>query len=223
MKAAEPETEIETMNEKQKDQLLARLLLLVPFEGWSETALAEAAQDIGLTTNQTALFFPRGITDVLRYYNQQLDQQVMVRLEASEDLKVREKITLAVRYRLELMTPNREAIRKGISFFTMPLKASEGLHNLYDTVDSIWLAAGDRSTDYNFYSKRMLLAGVYSSTLLYWLEDSSDEYEKTWSFLDRRIAEVLKIGGALGKGIGRLSKVADAVRGLAPKSFTPRC
>ncbi len=208
------------MNDKQKDRLLDALLPVVPFEGWSDTTLSEICTQCGMTSQEVAILFPRGMTDILRYFNQRLDTQMMAKLEGLglDKMKVRERITLAVRTRLELMEPHREAVRKGLSFFAMPLKASEGMHNLYDTVDAMWLAAGDKSTDYNFYSKRLLLSGVYSSTMLFWLEDGSEGYEKTWAFLDRRISEVLKIGGALGKTIGRASGIAEKLRSLAPFS-----
>ena len=74
----------------------------------------------------------------------------------------------------------------------MPQNAGMAAQALYRTVDEIWWLAGDRSTDWNFYSKRGLLAGVYSSTLLFWLNDKSDGFEETWAFLDRRIADVMK-------------------------------
>ncbi len=215
------------MSDKQKDTLLDALLPVVPFEGWSDSTLPEVCANCGISSQEAAILFPRGMTDILRYFNQRLDTQMMAKLEklGLEDMKVRERITLAVRTRLELMEPHREAVRKGLSFFAMPLKASEGMHNIYDTVDAMWLAAGDKSTDYNFYSKRLLLSGVYSSTMLFWLEDGSEDYEKTWAFLDRRIAEVLKIGGALGKSIGRASGIADKLRSLSPfsKEWNGRC
>ncbi len=208
------------MSEAKKVKVLEALLCIVPFEGWSDAALTVAGTNCDLSSQDVSILFPRGITDVLRFYNQQLDHQVMEILEknGAVDMKVRDRITLAVRTKLELMTPDREAIRKGVSFFTMPLKATEGMHNVYDTVDAMWLAAGDTSTDYNFYSKRLLLAGVYSSTLLFWLDDRSEDFEKTWGFLDRRIAEVLRIGGALGKTIGKVSALANKFQACVPFS-----
>ena len=63
---------------------------------------------------------------------------------------------------------------------------------LYRTVDAIWYAAGDTSADFNFYTKRATLAGVFSSTLFYWLNDRSEGNEATWAFLDRRIDDVMR-------------------------------
>jgi ubiquinone biosynthesis protein COQ9 len=58
----------------------------------------------------------------------------------------------------------------------------------------MWRAAGDASTDFNFYTKRMLLAGVLKATILFWLDDATPGCAASWEFLDRRIGEVLKIG-----------------------------
>jgi ubiquinone biosynthesis protein COQ9 len=83
---------------------------------------------------------------------------------------------------------------------------------LYRTVDAMWYAAGDTSTDYNFYSKRALLAGVYAATLLCWLNDNSDGFSATWAFLDRRIAEVLRAPKAMARANRILERLPDPFR-----------
>jgi ubiquinone biosynthesis protein COQ9 len=75
----------------------------------------------------------------------------------------------------------------------LPQNIALGLRLLYDTVGAIWYAAGDTATDFNFYTKRALLAGVYAATTLYWLEDRSPGIEDTLAFLDRRISDVMTI------------------------------
>jgi ubiquinone biosynthesis protein COQ9 len=107
--------------------------------------------------------------------------------------KIRDRIKSAVRIRLERHTGEREAARRALALLALPLNAGLGLKLLYKTVDAMWYAAGDTSTDFNFYTKRATLAGVYSATLLYWLNDRSDGSESTWAFLDRRIDDVMKI------------------------------
>ena len=75
------------------------------------------------------------------------------------------------------------------------------------TVDAIWQAAGDRSADLSWYTKRAILAAVYGATLLYWLRDSSDDDAATFRFLDRRLAGVGRIGSARRRveaAVGRL-------------------
>ncbi|HWA50980.1 MAG TPA: COQ9 family protein, partial [Dongiaceae bacterium] len=99
----------------------------------------------------------------------------------------------------------REAIKSACSFLAMPQNAALALKLLYRTVDAMWYAAGDTATDFNFYTKRALLAGVYSSTVLYWLNDRSADCADTWAFLDRRIEEVMQVP----KILGRISSLTD--------------
>jgi ubiquinone biosynthesis protein COQ9 len=84
-------------------------------------------------------------------------------------------------------------------------------------VSAIWYAAGDTATDFNYYTKRALLAGVYSATVLYWLDDKSEDFAKTWTFLDRRIADVMRVPQVLGALRERLGGILPRFR-----PFTPR-
>jgi ubiquinone biosynthesis protein COQ9 len=102
-------------------------------------------------------------------------------------------VTLAIKTRLSLLIPHREAARKTATFLSLPYHVPKASRLLYQTVNEIWYYAGDASTDYNFYTKRGLLGWVYSATFLYWLRDHSDGFEITWIFLDRRIEEVLTL------------------------------
>ncbi len=110
-----------------------------------------------------------------------------------ETMKIRERIATCIHVRLQVMEPHREALRKTLALQALPFYAHRALKHLYATVDTMWYAAGDNSTDFNFYTKRLLLAGVYSSTLLIWLDDKTPGQETTWAFLDRRIADVMQI------------------------------
>src|SRR3546814_12063346 len=95
---------------------------------------------------------------------------------------------------------HKEAVRRALAFLALPGNAGLAVRSLYRTVDAIWWACGDRSTDFNFYTKRGLLAAVYSSTLLYWLDDGSDGHADSWAFLDRRIADVMRLAEATADG-----------------------
>jgi ubiquinone biosynthesis protein COQ9 len=122
-------------------------------------------------------------------------------------MKVREKVAAAVMIRLEQNAADREAIRRGLSLLSLPQNAPLAARLLYRTVDAIWYACGDTATDYNYYTKRGLLAGVYAATLLYWLDDASEDFADTRGFLDRRIAGIMKIPQAqagLSRLMGRL-------------------
>ena len=107
-------------------------------------------------------------------------------------MKIRERITTAVKTRLASLRPHKEAARRAAAFLTLPLHAALGAKLLYRTVDAMWRAAGDTSTDFNFYTKRAILAGVYSSTLMRWFNDASEDEAATDEFLAARIENVMQ-------------------------------
>jgi ubiquinone biosynthesis protein COQ9 len=200
---------------RQRRSLLEAALRHVPFDGWTWTALDAGARDLALEPGEAARLFPGGPLELIRAFSAEADQRMLETLEGLdlESMKVREKVAAGVRARLEAVAAHREAVRSGLTLFAQPQNAAAGLACLYRTVDAIWYAAGDRATDYNFYSKRALLSAVYSSTLLYWLNDNSEDYAATWAFLDRRIAEVLKVAGSLGKGVTAALSLPERVVG----------
>ncbi len=177
-----------------KDQLLDAAVMHVPFDGWTEAAFKAAAEDIGLDRATARAIFPRGPVDLALAYHRRGDQAMVDRLNSEDlgDLKFREKIAAAVRFRLEAVE-DQELVRRGTTLFSLPHHAPDGARAIWQTCDLIWTELGDTSDDVNWYTKRATLAGVYSATLLYWLGDSSPDHAATWAFLDRRIEDVMQI------------------------------
>jgi ubiquinone biosynthesis protein COQ9 len=177
-----------------RDRLADAVMAEAAFEGWTRTALAAGGRSLDLPAGEADRLFPGGPTQVLTYLSERADQRTVedMEKEGASALKIRDRITRAVRIRLERHVGPREAARRALSLLSLPFNAGLALKLLYRTVDAMWYAAGDTSTDFNFYTKRATLAGVYSSTLLYWLNDRSPGAEATWAFLDRRIDDVMK-------------------------------
>lgn len=178
-----------------RDRLADAMVDEAAFEGWTRTALAAAGRNLGLPAGEADRLFPGGAIQVLTHASERADLKTVEDMEKEgvSALKIRDRIKAAVRIRLERHAGNREAARRALALLSLPFNAGLGLKLLYKTVDAMWYAAGDTSTDFNFYTKRATLAGVYSSTLLYWLNDRSPGAEQTWAFLDRRIDDVMKI------------------------------
>lgn len=199
-------------------RLADAVLAHVPFDGWTETALKAGAADAGIDIARALNAFPGGMAEILAFNHRRGDQRMVAELARDEiaALKIRERITRAVRIRLTLVEHQREAIRAGLSFLLLPENGPLGPKLLYGTVDAIWHGIGDRSTDFSFYTKRALLAAVYSSTLLYWLNDKSEGHAATWAFLDRRIADVMKIPQVTGQIRSVLGRLPN------PLSLLPR-
>lgn len=177
-----------------RDAVLEAALPNVAFDGWSEGVLREAIAEADVDPALAKLAFPNGVVDLAAEAHRRDDRSMMERMETEgEVLRIREKIAKAVRIRLELAGEHEEAVRRAAALFALPQNAAEGVRLTWGTADAIWRAVGDTSTDYNWYTKRMTLSGVYSTTLLYWLGDASLDKEATWRFLDRRIEDVMRI------------------------------
>jgi ubiquinone biosynthesis protein COQ9 len=185
------------LQEKIKHSILQQAIKIVPFEGWSKEMLRQASVKAGCDENMAELMFMNGFMGMLDYYLDDLDQQMIAKIRALplDKMKVREKIKQAVVIRLSLM--KKPVASKTVSFLALPFNIPSAMSFTWRTVDKMWYEAGDTATDFNHYTKRTLLAGVYSSTLIYWLNDESKDHHKTWEFLDRRIENVLKIGGII--------------------------
>ena len=186
---------------KQRDHLLEVILRHVAFDGWTDAALQAGAADAGIEAIEIDRFFPGGAREIAAYFSDWADQKMLETLSAQDvdGLKLRERVTLAVRLRLEAVAPHRETVRRTIAFLSMPGNVVTAGKGVYKTVDVIWYAVGDRSSDFSFYTKRALLAGVVTSTILFWLNDDSQESADSWAFLDRRIADVMRIPALRGR------------------------
>jgi ubiquinone biosynthesis protein COQ9 len=176
------------------DRMIDAALMHVPFDGWSEATFRAAAADADLAPTEARALFPRGAVDLAMAFHRRGDREMVERLK-TEDLtgmRFRAKIAHAVRLRLDLVEPHKEAVRRGTTLFALPMHAADGARALWETADAIWTALGDTSEDLNWYTKRATLAGVYSATVLYWLGDQSAGHGATWGFLDRRIDDVMR-------------------------------
>ncbi len=177
-----------------RDALLDAALAHVPFDGWNMRALERGAADLGLGSAAARLAFPRGGIDALACFIARSDRRMCAALAARDlaAMRIRERIVTAIRLRLEEVAPHREAVRRAVALLALPQHAALSARSLWRTADLIWRAAGDRATDYNYYTKRLILVGVYSSTLLVWLGDDTPDFADTRAYLDRRIDDVMQ-------------------------------
>ncbi len=176
-------------------EILRASIQHVPFDGWCEAALLAGANDCGHDAEAVRVAFPRGATDAIALHSRLADQSMV---DAFLELSERpEKVHLTIRQlillRLEIAQPDKDAIRRAVSVLSMPVNTKLSAKLLYETVDSMWRAAGQRDTSFSFYTKRGTLGAVYSATMLAWLSDNGSNMDKTVGFLDRRLADVARI------------------------------
>ncbi len=186
---------MQTSTSKQPltDKIVNFTLRHVPFDGWTRQSLERGAIDAGIEPDVALRMFDHNIKNVVKYYSTMLDRKMLMTAKKVklQDMKIRERISKCVNIRLDLMSSNKEAAHKAASFLVLPNNLTLGTKLLFCTVDAMWNAAGDTATDFNYYTKRLLLSGVYSSTLVYWFNDNSEEFNDTKEFLARRIENVM--------------------------------
>jgi len=177
-----------------KDRLLKAAVMHVPFDGWSQATFEAAIADSGVDRTVAQSVCPRGAVDLALYFHAKGDAAMLARLAEADlaDMKFRDRVAAAVRFRLEVVE-DKETVRRGTALFALPVYAADGAKAIWGTADAIWTALGDTSEDVNWYTKRATLSGVYSATVLYWLGDTSEDHADTWAFLDRRIDDVMQI------------------------------
>lgn len=183
--------------EAERQTLLAAMLAIAGSEGWTRAAFDRAVRDSGLPAERAALIFPGGVLDVLAYDSAMLDRAMVAALTPGlvMDLKVRARIALGIKTRIDLLAPQEAAAHRAAALLALPPFAPYGLRLAYRTMDCLWRAIGDRSTDFNFYTKRALAAGVYLTTLAVWFSDASPDKAKAWATLENQIDRVMMIEG----------------------------
>jgi len=177
-----------------KQAVAKAALAHIPFDGFTDKVLATAAAEAGVDKGARARLFPGGPLDLVEAISDMFDKEMDAELAKAKlgTMKVRARIAKAVTTRLGILRPHKEAARRAAAFLTLPPNAARGATLLYRTVDAMWRAAGDTSTDFNFYTKRAILAGVYSATLMRWFNDTSEAESDTDAFLARRIDDVMR-------------------------------
>ncbi|XP_019933956.2 ubiquinone biosynthesis protein COQ9, mitochondrial isoform X3 [Paralichthys olivaceus] len=188
-----------------EEQLQARILTaaleFVPQHGWSMEAIASGAETLGLSSASTGMFH-NGSGDLVLHFiaqcNSQLteilaEQHKQVQLGQAEPKKTADFLRDAVETRLRMHIPYIETWPQAMSILLLPHNIPDSLKHLSTLVDDIWYYAGDRSTDMNWYTKRAALTGIYNTTELVMLQDSSADFEDTWNFLDNRIQDVVNM------------------------------
>lgn len=192
---------------KAREAVVAAALPHVPFDGWTERALVAGARSAGMDASEAARLFPRGPVEAIEVYSGMADRAMAEAVAAlPAETKMRERISAGIRARLDFVAPHKEAVRRATNVLALPHHAPVGLRQLYRTVDALWYAAGDKATDFNFYTKRAILAAICSATFLYWFNDRSIDHAATLKFLERRLDEHGRVHGAMERFKQRVEK-----------------
>jgi ubiquinone biosynthesis protein COQ9 len=177
----------------ERDVAIDAMLPNVPFDGWTHLALRRGLADRGLSPDDADVLFPGGAPDMIEAFCDLADRRMEEDTTAITATRLSERVRAIIMQRLSRNRANKEAIRRAIAILALPRNARLAATCTARTVDTVWHAAGDRSADFTWYTKRLLLTVIYSATVLFWLHDTSEDDAPTLAFLDRRLAGIGQI------------------------------
>lgn len=218
------ETIAPTPLEKLRGELALKVGENAVFDGWSQAAVDAAADQLGVDKAKARLAFPKRPEAMVAAWIEAVDAEMARRMppEKLAPMRITERIRALIWTRLEIAGEAREAVRSGLSILAMPQNVGLGLSTAWHSADVMWRLAGDTATDFNHYSKRTILSGVYAATLLAWLDDESEGWADTAAFLDRRLADVGKFEKFKHQWRARKDYRPSLVRFLGRLRYPPR-
>jgi ubiquinone biosynthesis protein COQ9 len=183
--------------DKEKLLILSAFIKNAPFDGWGNDNLINSAKECEFEENYILILFPGKIKDFTAYFYQNLNDRMTenyLKNESIQELRIPEKIAYLIEFKFAMYNQNKEAIRSLFQYNLLPQNIFSSKKALWEVCNQIWYLVGDKSVDYNFYSKRILLEYVYSVSFLYWLSDDSKDFQETKIFIKKKLQEVSKIG-----------------------------
>ena len=189
----------------ERDMAIEAMLPHVPFDGWTRKTLAMGLADAGMPADEIDLLFPLGVADMVASFCDWADRRMEEAALSLEEKRLSRRVKAVIALRFQQNRAHKEAIRRAIGVLALPGNARVAVGCTARTVDAIWYAAGDRSADFSWYTKRAILTAVYSATVLFWLRDQSVDDAATLAFLDRRLSGIARIGRLKPPFLSRLA------------------
>jgi len=183
---------INNLNSRRKKVLNISKKFIVK-NGWNENLFLKLSENSKYKIDELKVLFPNGYTALLEFYLNELNAEMILSSKKINliRMKTHQRIKALIMLRLNNLQKEKDLFKKTYFILALPKHSKIAVMSLYKTVDEMWFLAGDISTDFNFYSKRAILASIYSATILYWINNNN--LKQTTKFLDNQLAKVSKI------------------------------
>jgi ubiquinone biosynthesis protein COQ9 len=184
-----------------RDAAIRAILPLVPLSGWTSRTIAQGLAAAGMPEEDAAFLFPRGVPSAIEAWLDLADREMAEAAGDLSGLRIPDRIRTLIATRLRQATPHKPAVRQALAILSLPWNAPLALRTVARTASAMWYAAGDRSADFSWYTRRASLAAIYGATLAYWLRDDSEDLGPTLDFLDRRLADLARLTRRRRRGL----------------------
>ena len=173
-----------------RKKILKDIKTLVIKDGWNDQLFFNYSKISNFSNEEINALFPEGYKTLIDMYLEEINLKMTKNSEKINLIRLRthERVRELVKLRLNIMLKEKKLVKKTFIHLLLPFNHKIAYKNLYRTVDQIWFLAGDSSTDFNFYSKRLILATIYTSTISHFI--NNDNYEETINFLEKNLKKV---------------------------------
>jgi len=176
---------------KKKIKILELTKKIVSIDGWSENVL-EKLVNKNIDSSELAYYYPNGYKDILKFSLDEINYSLEKIISKTNiiNLPLNKRIKKILMTRIEILNKDKKFFNKTFNHLILPQNTKILTKSLYKSVDTMWYLAGDNSTDFNFYTKRLILSGIYVSTLLIFFNKNIEEAEKN---IDRSLKRISKL------------------------------
>ena len=174
-------------------RILKLAKLIIAKEGLNSNTFETIAVKHNLNINEINLLFPEGNKDLQKYSLEQLNIELQEYCKSIDliRLPLHKRIRKILLSKIEIMKKEKNFYKKIFLNSLLPNKSVSLPKQLYKSIDQIWYLAGDTSVDFNFYTKRLILAGIYSRIVLFFFNNNNQS--ELENLLDLNLKRVAKI------------------------------
>ncbi len=177
--------------QKKARAILQQALPSIAFDGWSEACFRQAGVDAGFSEDLATILFPNLPMDAIDIWVSWADELMSQSADSAfESLGTTQKIRRLILDRLQRFSPHREALNRAVVICSLPWNLPRAMQMTAKTVDAMWELAQVRDHDMNWYTRRAILAYVYTATLRHWLREGED----LAAYLDARLDQAARVG-----------------------------
>ena len=149
----------------QKDKILNYL-----YKNFKKIDFDNIDQDIFFKKIGDLDFFDKKelLLKISSLFFEDLDQRFLseVKSKVNKITKTNEKISFLLNKRLQIEKKNKDLIKKIFIHLIKDNNSNKVLTYIYSVSDIMWKYANDRSVDFNYYTKRLILSSVYLKILI---------------------------------------------------------
>jgi ubiquinone biosynthesis protein COQ9 len=183
---------------ENKQKIISKFIELLQFEGWSNNTLEKAAKECGFDSGYLSIIYPGGISEFTNEFITECnDAALKVALDDNfAKLRTTQKVEEIIYRRIGTyhnVLGSIDNVRKFVGYCGNPVNVPGSLRNIYSFSSDVWYLLGDKSTDFNYYTKRISLSAIYTKCMLYSLSDKSDNLTQTKKYIQKSIDGLMKI------------------------------